>query len=467
MSETAPSNPGASRHEQMGGRDLYQVLQVDPLASREIIAEAYWVLVRKAQSLRTQDQTASEALHQLNVAYATLVNPDLRLSYGRTLPPNRQQGARSVPGDIPSRRRPLRQRLLGQRHLPGGRRRRNLYQILQVDPRADQQIIAAAYACLRPLYREGIWNGETSQEALDELTEAFSVLADPEQRASHDASYPGLRREKEATPEPSPPAVADEAGTAPTESALKATTGSEARVGMAKLPSAVDWSGISRRLVRFLGRLLVWAGLGACYIGRHLYRGMRWLAVAVVAPATRGLVAAAGSSVDALLERLELRPTAASPGDVDQAVRGRLPANSVPSIQALTSTRPPLASEQPGIPIARLVIRAGPHAGSTFIVTDRPISLGADPHCDVILKAQGDGVAPLHARIWCREGRFMIHQIADCEKIVVSGQSLLWGILEDGDELCIGDHRLTFELTAPNATASRGDAKHKSGDKKL
>jgi predicted component of type VI protein secretion system len=84
------------------------------------------------------------------------------------------------------------------------------------------------------------------------------------------------------------------------------------------------------------------------------------------------------------------------------------------------------------------------------MVTDRPISLGADPQCDVILKAQGGGVAPLHARIWCREGRFMIHQIADCQKIIVSGQPLVWGILEDGDELRIGDHRLTFELTAPS-----------------
>jgi len=61
----------------------------------------------------------------------------------------------------------------------------------------------------------------------------------------------------------------------------------------------------------------------------------------------------------------------------------------------------------------------------------------------------------------------MIHQIADCEKILIGGRPLVWGILEDGDELCIGDHRLTFELTAPNATASRGHAKHKSGDKKL
>jgi curved DNA-binding protein CbpA len=465
MSDTPASTPAASMHEKVDERDLYQVLQVDPMASREIIAEAYWVLVRKTQALRTQDQTAGEVLQQLNVAYATLANPDLRLRYSRTLPLDRQQTPNSVPEDGQHKRRPLRQRFLGRRHLPGGGRR-NAYQILQVDPRAEPPIIAAAYAWLRQQCMEGIWNGEAGQEALNELTEAFSVLADPEQRASYDANFPGLRWEEEPAPEPSLPTVADEAGTAPTESAVNVTIASKAWAGTAKLASAVDWSGISRRLFRFLGRLLVWAGLGACYIGGHLYRGMRWLAVAAVAPAARGLVAAAASSVDTLLERLEARPTAATPGDMDQAVKGRLCADSVPSIQALSSARPPLASVHPGTPIARLVIRGGPHAGSTFMVTDRPISLGADPQCDVILKAQGDGVAPFHARIWCREGRFMIHQIADCQKIIVSGQPLVWGILEDGDELRIGDHRLTFELTAPSCGSIWSPAGDRSGDNK-
>jgi hypothetical protein len=44
----------------------------------------------------------------------------------------------------------------------------------------------------------------------------------------------------------------------------------------------------------------------------------------------------------------------------------------------------------------------------------------------------------------------MIHQIADCQKILVGARPLTWGILEDGDELRISHHRLTFELTSPN-----------------
>ncbi len=44
----------------------------------------------------------------------------------------------------------------------------------------------------------------------------------------------------------------------------------------------------------------------------------------------------------------------------------------------------------------------------------------------------------------------MFHQIADREKILVGTRPLTWGILEDGDELRISHHRLTFELTSPN-----------------
>ena len=449
MSQTSPSDPGAGGRQQAAVRDLYQVLQVDPLASREIIAEAYWALVRKAKTLRSQDQTDDQTLHQMNVAYATLGDPDLRGSYNRTLPPHRLDGARSG-RSMGGRQRPLRHRLLGSRHLPSGTDKRNLYQILQVDPNAEREIIVASYACLRQQGGEGIWSGQANLEALDELTEAFSVLSDPEQRASYDANFPDLRGERESAPEPSPPSVADEPGIDTKDSESKEPGVSQALPGTAKPPSAANWSHFSRKLIRFLGRTLVVAGRGARYTGTHLYRGTRWLVLVVVAPAARILLTAGGNHIDALLKWLELRPPPPLTGDMDQAIRERLSANNVLSLEGPLPTTAPRNSEQPGIALARLVIRDGPHADSTFILTERPISLGADPRCDVILEAQGDDVAPLHARIWYRAGRFMFHQIADREKILVGARPLTWGILEDGDELRISHHRLTFELTSPN-----------------
>jgi hypothetical protein len=174
-----------------------------------------------------------------------------------------------------------------------------------------------------------------------------------------------------------------------------------------------------------------------------------------VAPAARKLVKAGGNHINALLNWLELRSPPPLTGDMDHAIRERLSANNALSLQGTFPATAPRNSEQPGTALARLVISDGPHADSTFILTDRPISLGADPRCDVILEAQGDDVAPLHARIWYREGRFMIHQIADCEKILVGARPLTWGILEDGDELRISRHRLTFELTQANEVANR------------
>lgn len=466
MSKTFSAGSGTSGREQAEERDLYQLLRVSPLASREIIAEAYWVLVRKEQAARIRDQTASEALHHLNAAYATLINADLRLSYNLTLPPQRRDGGESVPGVIRRGRRPLRLRLLGRRARSGGPNGQNLYRILQVDPHAEREIIAAAYGCLRQQYREGIWNGRGSQESLDELTEAFSVLADGEQRAAYDATL-GLRQQEEVIAEPAPPPVADEPRTPASESKDEPSAVSHTGIKIAALAAAVDWSGLWRKLGRFLGRLLVAAGRAARFAGRHLYRGTRWLAIVVVAPAVRSLATAGNNYVHALLKERERRWPAPPSDEVDQVVRERLSAKSIPSIRTLPRPATGETASQPTAAIARLIICGGPHSGSTFIVTDRPVSLGADPQCDVILESQGDNVAPLHARIWYREGRFMIHQIADREKVQVGGRPLAWGVLEDGDELRIGHHQLTFEEIPSDGdvlAGSSGDDGHSSDD---
>lgn len=462
MTQTSPSDPGAGGHQQAAVRDLYQVLQVDPLASRDIIAEAYWALVRKARTLRSQDQTGDQTLNQLNVAYATLVDSDLRDSYNRTLPPHRLDGGRSIGGG----QRPRRHRLLGSRHRPSRPSKRNLYQILQVDPNAEHELIVASFACLRQQGGEGIWSGGPSLEALDELTEAFSVLSDPEQRASYDANFPHLREETESAPGPSPASVADEPGIDTKDSESKEPAVSQAPPGTAKPQSAANRSHFSRKLVRFLGRTLVVAGRGARYTGRHLYRGTRWLVIVVLAPARRKLVTAGGDHIDALLKWLELRSPPPLTDDMDDAIRERLFASNALSLQDPLPATAPRNSEQPGAALARLVIRDGPHADSTFILTERPISLGADPRCDVILEAQGDDVAPLHARIWYRAGRFMFHQIADRENILVGARPLTWGILEDGDELRISHHRLTFELTSPNEAVHGTQPKDGNGHNK-
>jgi hypothetical protein len=391
----------------MEERDLYQLLQVDPLASQEIIAEAYWALVRKAQSLRRR-RAASEALEELNAAYATLANSELRRSYNRILPLARLDGSLGVT----LARRSLFQRLFGSLRSPISAEGKNLYRVLQVDPDAEQEIIVAANDCLRRHYTESIWSGQDGEEALDELTEAFSILGDPERRARYDADLAGPRE-----PQPKP--------------------GPKRRSGR-----------FFPRLVHLVWRLSAWTGRTTYFVGAHLYRGARWVAIAVLAPAAHGLASAGVGSMHALSKRQGLRPVPLPSDDIDSAVRERLHVDIAPPVQTISVAKSPQSSASSEIVPARLVICSGPNVGSTFILTDRPISLGADPECDVILEGPADEIAPVQARIWYREGRYMIHKVADSAKVVVGGRPLIWAILEDGDELRIGGHQLTFELTS-------------------
>jgi len=445
MPKTSPLRLGTDKDGQVEERDFYQLLQVDPAASSEIISEAYWILVRKTQLLGSREQTAREGLRELNVAYAALINPGLRASYNLILPPSRLDGERSESASGDRQRRPLRQRLLGKLQAAVSSGGRNPYRLLHVDPHADQEVIAAAYACLRQKYKE-MPSSLAAEEMLGELAEAFAMVTDSAARASFDADLG--RGDEESSPEPSSPSPADgQPDLRPGYLLSEPSLGEPVAEGGAASPATVDWPGLSRMLVHRLGRLLVLAGLGARYGSKHLYRGTRWLAVEVVAPAARRLLAAAGDSVDGLLEWRGVRPLWRRHANLDEPLRARLFANGAPSTQPLPEAMAPANGDQTGTVLARLIVSDGPQAGSAFLVTNRPISIGASPQCDVILDMPTSDSDPIQVRIWRREGRFMIHQIADRERMLIAGKPMIWGVLEDGDELVIGPHRLAFVLT--------------------
>ncbi len=48
------------------------------------------------------------------------------------------------------------------------------------------------------------------------------------------------------------------------------------------------------------------------------------------------------------------------------------------------------------------------------------------------------------ARIWRREGRYMLHNLSRIGGVFVSGKAATWAILEDGDEVRIGGQKLIF-----------------------
>jgi len=67
----------------MRERDYYEVLQLDPQADHEIVAQAYWHLARKYNLANAFDVTAKKKLEYLNEAFAVIGSPDRRTEYDR------------------------------------------------------------------------------------------------------------------------------------------------------------------------------------------------------------------------------------------------------------------------------------------------------------------------------------------------------------------------------------------------
>jgi hypothetical protein len=67
-----------------------------------------------------------------------------------------------------------------------------------------------------------------------------------------------------------------------------------------------------------------------------------------------------------------------------------------------------------------------------------------------LVLADADGVVgPEEARVWVTEGRLMYHKLTRLTTFATEGPAGGWFILQDGDEIRVGPHRLAFELLAP------------------
>lgn len=100
----------------------------------------------------------------------------------------------------------------------------------------------------------------------------------------------------------------------------------------------------------------------------------------------------------------------------------------------------------PAPPQGRLTVVNGPQQGAVLEVRDQPITLGSHPDCSLRLRESDGEVAARHARIWLRQGRFMIHHLASTAVTRVGGRETDWAVLESGDYITIGPHELLFEV---------------------
>ena len=85
---------------------------------------------------------------------------------------------------------------------------RTLYQVLQVDPAADQEVVEAAFKRLALKYHPDRSDAPDAAARMRELLEARDVLTDPDRRRAYDAGLGLVRRE--APPTVRPPAMRPE-----------------------------------------------------------------------------------------------------------------------------------------------------------------------------------------------------------------------------------------------------------------
>jgi hypothetical protein len=104
------------------------------------------------------------------------------------------------------------------------------------------------------------------------------------------------------------------------------------------------------------------------------------------------------------------------------------------------------AVEQPG---GKLIVVRGPKAGQEFVVGMKPVSIGSAHWCDIIVPDDEDCVGPEEARAWVHQDKLIFHKLMRLSLFANDEATGGWLILENGDEVTVGDVRLRFVSVAP------------------
>jgi curved DNA-binding protein CbpA len=177
--------------------DHYRLLQLDPDAPQQLIAEAYWFLASRLRVEQATRRSAERELAALNTAYQVLAVSEERRAYDATVP--RIQELR--------RERAEKAQLQERASFPLSlfKKRPNLpvdyYELLRVDPAAGAPLIARAHSILRTLHSKEA-TGKPQRNYLQELAQARSVLLDRSRRAAYDESRIRASVALEALPAP-------------------------------------------------------------------------------------------------------------------------------------------------------------------------------------------------------------------------------------------------------------------------
>lgn len=104
-------------------------------------------------------------------------------------------------------------------------------------------------------------------------------------------------------------------------------------------------------------------------------------------------------------------------------------------------------------PVAKLVMVGGPNAGQEFPVGMKPVSIGAADWCGIALSDKDGRIGPEEARAWVHQDKLIFHKLTRLSILASEGATGGWLILEHGDEIAVGPHRMRFETVAQTTSA--------------
>jgi uncharacterized protein YegL len=101
---------------------------------------------------------------------------------------------------------------------------------------------------------------------------------------------------------------------------------------------------------------------------------------------------------------------------------------------------------------------------TVFHLGPGPVTIGSEHTCQIVLPVAAE-VAPLHARVWHRDGRTMLHHLAADQATAMNGRPVDWAILGEGDTVSIGPFTLTYseDCTGDHTARDRSSGAGLSG----
>jgi curved DNA-binding protein CbpA len=379
----------AIQHAKPETFDPYRTLQVLPSAHRDLIEQAYWVLVGRTRARGSN----SSSLGRLNDAYGALINADRRAAYD--LEHGLTKLATRSKFHMP--KRPI----FSRNARPTTRLTH--YQLLDIDFEAVPEIVDTAY-----VFHKAQLRSDAKSVYLRALIEdAHAVLASPKARAAYDQKVAPRRRINASHQAASPAAELPPPPPAP----LFPDARVEPAVVAEAAPAADADADATQR------------GLG------------KWV--------RRRVTSAREHAQERREHRAELREQLAA---AEQKRLAELVTMAEPPHDVVEAPRP-----APGR--AGFRFTDGPQAGQTISLTENSLILGASDAADVVLDNPDGSIGSGHVRVWRRDDEYILHQLDSFSTTFVNGErlDLRLAILEPGDEIRIGPHTLIFDAAEPEA----------------